>query len=158
MRVLSFLSRYLLFRSLNSAGGGSGADPQGPTDNEVVAAYGQPGLDYSLDRHPARNTMYPTATAHHMMQHAAGMPGTGKCFFSSCVLSFEFCHAKWGVIRIYSCCFLMGVREPSLLPIIIRDVWFFHSVFYVEGISLRYAVVPNKDNYVTEKCFRNANN
>ncbi|XP_014205398.1 aryl hydrocarbon receptor nuclear translocator homolog isoform X2 [Copidosoma floridanum] len=55
-------------------GGNSEGQSQG--ENDVVNAYGQPGLDYTLDRHPARNPMYPTATSHHMMQHPPGMPGT----------------------------------------------------------------------------------
>nr|AHW98219.1 CYC [Ceratosolen solmsi marchali] len=61
-------------KSLHSGSGGAG-DNQAQADNEVVTAYGQPGLDYSLDRHQGRNPMYPAA--HHMMQHATGMPGTG---------------------------------------------------------------------------------
>ncbi|XP_020277488.1 aryl hydrocarbon receptor nuclear translocator homolog isoform X3 [Pseudomyrmex gracilis] len=40
----------------------------GQTENETVPAYGQPGLDYSLQRHPARDPLY---SAHHMMQHPA---------------------------------------------------------------------------------------
>ncbi|XP_011150739.1 aryl hydrocarbon receptor nuclear translocator homolog isoform X2 [Harpegnathos saltator] len=38
------------------------------TENEAVPAYPQPGLDYSLQRHPARDPLY---SAHHMMQHPA---------------------------------------------------------------------------------------
>ena len=59
-------------------------DAQGQAENEVVSAYGQPGLDYSLDRHATRNTMYPAAAAHHMMQHPSAMPSTGK-FFSALI-------------------------------------------------------------------------
>ncbi|OAD53240.1 Aryl hydrocarbon receptor nuclear translocator like protein [Eufriesea mexicana] len=40
----------------------------GQTENEAVPAYGQPGLDYSLQRHPARDPLY---SGHHMMQHPA---------------------------------------------------------------------------------------
>ncbi|XP_070171119.1 aryl hydrocarbon receptor nuclear translocator homolog isoform X1 [Polyergus mexicanus] len=40
----------------------------GQTESEAVPAYGQPGLDYSLQRHPARDPLY---SAHHMMQHPA---------------------------------------------------------------------------------------
>ncbi|RLU24817.1 hypothetical protein DMN91_002907 [Ooceraea biroi] len=41
----------------------------GQTESEAVpAAYGQPGIDYSLQRHPARDPLY---SAHHMMQHPA---------------------------------------------------------------------------------------
>ncbi|XP_039310047.1 aryl hydrocarbon receptor nuclear translocator homolog isoform X3 [Solenopsis invicta] len=42
----------------------------GHTESEAVPAYGQPGLDYSLQRHPARDPLY---TAHHMMQHPAAV-------------------------------------------------------------------------------------
>ncbi|XP_032680190.1 aryl hydrocarbon receptor nuclear translocator homolog isoform X3 [Odontomachus brunneus] len=40
----------------------------GQTESEAVPAYGQPGLDYSLQRHPTRDPLY---SAHHMMQHPA---------------------------------------------------------------------------------------
>lgn len=40
----------------------------GQTETEAVPAYGQPGLDYSLQRHPTRDPLY---SAHHMMQHPA---------------------------------------------------------------------------------------
>ncbi|XP_033211736.1 aryl hydrocarbon receptor nuclear translocator homolog isoform X3 [Belonocnema kinseyi] len=43
---------------------------EGQAENETVAAYGQPGLDYSLQRHPARDPIYP---AQHMMQHPAAV-------------------------------------------------------------------------------------
>ncbi|KAL6432113.1 hypothetical protein ACFW04_006677 [Cataglyphis niger] len=42
----------------------------GQTESEAVPAYGQPGLDYSLQRHPARDPLY---SAHHMMQHPAAV-------------------------------------------------------------------------------------
>ncbi|XP_024875953.1 aryl hydrocarbon receptor nuclear translocator homolog isoform X2 [Temnothorax curvispinosus] len=44
------------------------ANSDGQTENEAVPAYGQPGLDYSLQRHPTRDPLY---SAHHMMQHPA---------------------------------------------------------------------------------------
>lgn len=56
-----------------------GAPTEGQTDENV--AYGQPGLDYSLQRHPnagARDQMYST---HPMMQHSAGVPPTGMYNF-----------------------------------------------------------------------------
>ncbi|XP_070529196.1 aryl hydrocarbon receptor nuclear translocator homolog isoform X4 [Cardiocondyla obscurior] len=40
----------------------------GQTESEAVPGYGQPGLDYSHQRHPARDSLY---SAHHMMQHPA---------------------------------------------------------------------------------------
>lgn len=40
-----------------------------------MAAYGQPGLDYSLQRHPARDPIYP---AQHMMQHPAAVATAGN--------------------------------------------------------------------------------
>ncbi|XP_011162696.1 aryl hydrocarbon receptor nuclear translocator homolog isoform X2 [Solenopsis invicta] len=46
------------------------ANSDGHTESEAVPAYGQPGLDYSLQRHPARDPLY---TAHHMMQHPAAV-------------------------------------------------------------------------------------
>ncbi|XP_012063133.1 PREDICTED: aryl hydrocarbon receptor nuclear translocator homolog [Atta cephalotes] len=42
----------------------------GQTESEAVPAYGQPGLDYSLQRHPTRDPLY---SAHHMMQHPAAV-------------------------------------------------------------------------------------
>ncbi|XP_043483669.1 aryl hydrocarbon receptor nuclear translocator homolog isoform X2 [Leptopilina heterotoma] len=42
---------------------------EGQPENETVA-YGQPGLDYSLQRHPTRDAIYPTQ---HMMQHPAAV-------------------------------------------------------------------------------------
>ncbi|KAF7393988.1 hypothetical protein HZH68_010807 [Vespula germanica] len=50
----------------------SGSD--GQTESEAVPAYGQPGLDYSLQRHPTRDPIYP---AHHMMQHPAAVAAAG---------------------------------------------------------------------------------
>lgn len=49
----------------------------GQTENEAVPAYGQPGLDYSLQRHPARDPLY---SGHHMMQHPATVATAGKLF------------------------------------------------------------------------------
>lgn len=46
----------------------------GQTENEAVPAYGQPGLDYSLQRHPARDPLY---SGHHMMQHPATVATAG---------------------------------------------------------------------------------
>ncbi|XP_014613538.1 aryl hydrocarbon receptor nuclear translocator homolog isoform X2 [Polistes fuscatus] len=46
----------------------------GQTESEAVPAYGQPGLDYSLQRHPTRDPIYP---AHHMMQHPAAVAAAG---------------------------------------------------------------------------------
>ncbi|XP_015608322.1 aryl hydrocarbon receptor nuclear translocator homolog isoform X2 [Cephus cinctus] len=46
----------------------------GQTENETVPGYGQPGLDYSLQRHPGRDPIYP---AHHMMQHPATVATAG---------------------------------------------------------------------------------
>ncbi|KAL6432119.1 hypothetical protein ACFW04_006677 [Cataglyphis niger] len=46
------------------------ANNDGQTESEAVPAYGQPGLDYSLQRHPARDPLY---SAHHMMQHPAAV-------------------------------------------------------------------------------------
>ncbi|XP_012277211.1 aryl hydrocarbon receptor nuclear translocator homolog isoform X2 [Orussus abietinus] len=48
----------------------------GQAEIEAVPAYGQPGIDYSLQRHPTRDPIYPT---HHMMQHPATVtaPVTG---------------------------------------------------------------------------------
>ncbi|XP_020710114.2 aryl hydrocarbon receptor nuclear translocator homolog isoform X2 [Athalia rosae] len=43
-------------------------------EGEAVAAYGQPGLDYSLQRHPTRDAIY---SAHHMMQHPATVATAG---------------------------------------------------------------------------------
>ncbi|XP_058793918.1 aryl hydrocarbon receptor nuclear translocator homolog isoform X2 [Phymastichus coffea] len=64
-------------KSLHGAGAGA-PEGQAQPENEVVSAYGQPSLDYALDsRHSARNPMYPAANAHHMMQHASGMPTAG---------------------------------------------------------------------------------
>lgn len=51
----------------------SGSD--GQTESEAVPAYGQPGLDYSLQRHPTRDPIYP---AHHMMQHPAAVAAAGR--------------------------------------------------------------------------------
>lgn len=47
----------------------------GQTESEAVPAYGQPGLDYSLQRHPARDPLY---SAHHMMQHPATVATASK--------------------------------------------------------------------------------
>jgi len=47
----------------------------GQTESEAVPAYGQPGLDYSLQRHPARDPLY---SAHHMMQHTATVATASK--------------------------------------------------------------------------------
>ncbi|XP_012166508.2 aryl hydrocarbon receptor nuclear translocator homolog isoform X5 [Bombus vosnesenskii] len=46
----------------------------GQTENEAVPAYGQPGLDYSLQRHPTRDPLY---SGHHMMQHPAAVATAG---------------------------------------------------------------------------------
>ncbi|XP_053984485.1 aryl hydrocarbon receptor nuclear translocator homolog isoform X3 [Hylaeus anthracinus] len=46
----------------------------GQTEPEAVPAYGQPGLDYSLQRHPARDPLY---SGHHMMQHPATVAAAG---------------------------------------------------------------------------------
>ncbi|XP_076681492.1 aryl hydrocarbon receptor nuclear translocator homolog tgo isoform X2 [Andrena cerasifolii] len=46
----------------------------GQTENEAVPAYGQPGIDYSLQRHPARDPLY---SGHHMMQHPATVATAG---------------------------------------------------------------------------------
>ncbi|XP_015429561.1 PREDICTED: aryl hydrocarbon receptor nuclear translocator homolog isoform X3 [Dufourea novaeangliae] len=46
----------------------------GQTENEAVPAYGQPGLDYSLQRHPARDPLY---SGHHMMPHPAAVATAG---------------------------------------------------------------------------------
>lgn len=46
----------------------------GQTETEAVPAYGQPGLDYSLQRHPTRDPLYP---GHHMMQHPATVATAG---------------------------------------------------------------------------------
>ncbi|XP_043281795.1 aryl hydrocarbon receptor nuclear translocator homolog isoform X3 [Venturia canescens] len=43
-------------------------------ESEAVPTYGQPGLDYSLQRHASRDTMYPS---HHMMQHPAAVATAG---------------------------------------------------------------------------------
>lgn len=48
---------------------------EGQTESEPVAAYGQPSLDYSVQRHTARDPIYPT---HHMMQHPTTVPTAGK--------------------------------------------------------------------------------
>ncbi|XP_026666608.1 aryl hydrocarbon receptor nuclear translocator homolog isoform X3 [Ceratina calcarata] len=44
------------------------------TENEAVSAYVQPGLDYSLQRHPTRDPLY---SGHHMMQHPANVATAG---------------------------------------------------------------------------------
>ncbi|CAL7939028.1 unnamed protein product [Xylocopa violacea] len=46
----------------------------GQTESEAVPAYGQPGLDYSLQRHPARDPLY---SGHHMIQHPATVAAAG---------------------------------------------------------------------------------
>ncbi|XP_066591882.1 aryl hydrocarbon receptor nuclear translocator homolog isoform X2 [Prorops nasuta] len=46
----------------------------GQNENEAVPAYAQPGLDYSLQRHPVRDPIYP---GHHMMQHPAAVATAG---------------------------------------------------------------------------------
>ncbi|KAG7206403.1 hypothetical protein KM043_003764 [Ampulex compressa] len=46
----------------------------GQTESEAVPAYGQPGLDYSLQRHPTRDPIY---SGHHMMQHPATVAAAG---------------------------------------------------------------------------------
>ncbi|XP_011863102.1 PREDICTED: aryl hydrocarbon receptor nuclear translocator homolog isoform X5 [Vollenhovia emeryi] len=48
----------------------------GQTESEVVPAYGQPGLDYSLQRHPTRDPLY---SAHHMIQHPATVATAIEC-------------------------------------------------------------------------------
>jgi len=55
----------------------------GQTESEAVPAYGQPGLDYSLQRHPARDPLY---SAHHMMQHPATVATASKTITSDSLL------------------------------------------------------------------------
>ncbi|XP_011863098.1 PREDICTED: aryl hydrocarbon receptor nuclear translocator homolog isoform X2 [Vollenhovia emeryi] len=52
------------------------ANNDGQTESEVVPAYGQPGLDYSLQRHPTRDPLY---SAHHMIQHPATVATAIEC-------------------------------------------------------------------------------
>ncbi|XP_046416067.1 aryl hydrocarbon receptor nuclear translocator homolog isoform X1 [Neodiprion virginianus] len=47
---------------------------EGQTEGENVSGYGQPSLDYSVHRHPAREAIYP---AHQMMQHPATVATAG---------------------------------------------------------------------------------
>ncbi|XP_034948401.1 aryl hydrocarbon receptor nuclear translocator homolog isoform X3 [Chelonus insularis] len=49
-----------------------GAETQ--TESETITPYGQHSLDYSLQRHHSRESMYPT---HHMMQHPAAVATAG---------------------------------------------------------------------------------
>lgn len=69
----------------------------GQTESEAVPAYGQPGLDYSLQRHPTRDPLY---SAHHMMQHPATVATASKmittyslCLFSI-LYSYFYCTVK----------------------------------------------------------------
>ncbi|XP_011642938.1 aryl hydrocarbon receptor nuclear translocator homolog isoform X3 [Pogonomyrmex barbatus] len=57
---------YIVCENMNAKSFHPSSD--GQTESEAVPTYGQPGLDYSLQRHPARDPLY---SAHHMMQHPA---------------------------------------------------------------------------------------
>jgi len=59
----------------------------GQTESEAVPAYGQPGLDYSLQRHPTRDPLY---SAHHMMQHPAAVATASKTIIACSLLFFTY--------------------------------------------------------------------
>ncbi|XP_076396349.1 aryl hydrocarbon receptor nuclear translocator homolog tgo isoform X3 [Megachile rotundata] len=63
---------YIVCTNTHSKSFHPGSD--GQTECEAVPAYGQPGLDYSLQRHPARDPLY---SGHHMMQHPAAVATAG---------------------------------------------------------------------------------
>lgn len=68
----------------------------GQTESEAVPAYGQPGLDYSLQRHPARDPLY---SAHHMMQHPATVATASKTI--TAYFLYYFLHIKHQILNIH---------------------------------------------------------